>query len=135
MFVRDLMVNLAAARAAGVGAPWYIDCAVTCDLGTSGVVGGGCHICTRTCYDTGCAFSFGCGYSLTIYEAAPATDTTAASQHLGALKAQLHQALADIEKQESALQPQTVAEVEEHEKKLQGELAKLDKRKKELAKK
>jgi hypothetical protein len=134
MLVRDLMVNLAAARAAGVGAPRYIDCAVTCDLGVSVIIGTGCHICSRTCYDASWGGG-GCGYSITIYEAAPVADTTAASQHLSAIKAQLHEALADVEKQESALQPQTVAEVEEHEKKLQGELAKLDKRKKELAKK
>jgi hypothetical protein len=58
---------------------------------------------------------------------------------LGVLKAQLQQALLQIEQQEKALaeisQPQTLAQVEERESKLQEELAKLEKRKKELEKK
>jgi hypothetical protein len=61
----------------------------------------------------------------------------AVSQQMGLLKAQLQQALAEIEKQEQAieasLQPQTVAQVEEKERKLQEELSKLEKRKRELA--
>jgi hypothetical protein len=90
--VRDLMANLQATQA---GAQLYRPCAWT----------GGCWVCTGTCYDTcgfgtwGCTFSVGCGAS-TIYQLAAAADPATATQQLGALKEQLKQALAEVEKHE-----------------------------------
>jgi hypothetical protein len=138
MFVNDLMVNLAATRAAAGAVPQ-----IYCFAAFSG----GCNVCTGTCYDTcnGCSYfggsyctRSGCDIS-TVYYAAAATDPAAAGRQLGAVKAQLQQALAEVEKQEQAAeassQAQTLAQAEEQEKKLQAELAKLAQRKKELAKK
>jgi hypothetical protein len=91
---RELMVNLAAYAGGGVAAN-FIRCFASC------------HYCSGTCYDgswtgpIGCGFS-GCGITLTIVEAAPAADPATKSQQLSALKEQLKQAVADIEKQEGA---------------------------------
>jgi|GEM_PF-3112750 len=100
--IRDLMVNLTAHAAGGAAQP-FIFCAATCDFS-------GCFVCTGTCFDTRvgcggtyCLRSFGCGIS-TVIQVAGAPDATTASQQLTALKDQLKQALAEIEKQEQALE-------------------------------
>jgi hypothetical protein len=66
-------------------------------------------------------------------------DPASASGQLAALKAQLQQALTEIENHEKAvnesLKPQTVAEVEELQGKLRDALVELDQRKSELEKK
>jgi hypothetical protein len=65
-------------------------------------------------------------------------DPAWASQQLAALKAQLQQAIAQIENQENvvneSLKPQTVEQVEDLQGKLRDALAELDKRKSELGK-
>ena len=65
-------------------------------------------------------------------------DPAAAAQQLAALKAELQQALRDVETQQQAadesLRPQTVAEVEQLQAKLKDALAELDSRKQELQK-
>jgi hypothetical protein len=62
-----------------------------------------------------------------------------AIHQLAALKAQLLQAVSEIVAQgkarDASLQPQTLAQAEEQEKRLQAELAKVGQHKKELAKK
>jgi hypothetical protein len=99
--VRELMANLQAAQAAApqlLFRPCY------------GWTGGGCWICTGTCYDTcfaSCGYlSGGCGgvTTVTVFQAAFAADPEAQRQQLGALKEQLRQAVADIEKQEQSLE-------------------------------
>jgi hypothetical protein len=143
---RDLMLNLAAARAAG-GAPpgvfgpdinwgtywctwgccYYCSngysCGLSCDLlGATGGGGGGCH-------------------PVSITQFVVAADPTAASRQLALLKAQLREALSQIDRQEEVLaqcsQPQaeTLDQVAERESKLHAELAELAKRKAELGKK
>ena len=68
----------------------------------------------------------------------PGGDPALASQQLAALKVQLQQALAEIEKQQEAvsasLQPQTVGQVDELLGKMREAIDELEKRKAELAK-
>ncbi len=84
---RDLMVNLSQIQPG---------------IGTLTLCGFSCHICTRTCYDT-CAYSYGCEITITRTVAVQqAVDPELSAQQLGTVKAQLQQALAEIEKQEKA---------------------------------
>ncbi len=146
MLIRDLMVNLAA-RAAGGAVPAYFPCEAFSGCWCSWYTcGGSCAWSYCGYFSGGCGGFSGCGISGCGGSATPgcpqfvaAIDPAAASQQLGVLKAQLQQALLQIEQQEQALaqssQPQTLAQVEERERMLREELAKLDKRKKELEKK
>ena len=130
---RDLMVNIAAVEAAGAARqPFFYPC-LFFTYHQPCIAWSGClHTIPH------CVFTWHCNLSGPDPGAGGAIDPAAATQQLGALKVQLQQALAEIETQERALelssQPQTVAQVEEKERKLHEELAKLDKRKKELAK-
>ena len=134
MLIRDLMVNLAAQEAGGAAPALFFPC--YCTYWTCGGTCGG--TCYASCY--GFSWCVGSRHGTQLCpQIEAAIDPAAASQQLGVLKAQLQQALLQIEQQEQALaqisEPQTLAQVEERESKLQEELAKLDKRKKELAKK
>jgi signal transduction histidine kinase len=69
----------------------------------------------------------------------PGGDPAVVSQQLAALKVQLQQELAEIEKQQEAvnasLKPQTIAQVDELLGKMREAIDELEKRKAELAKK
>src|SRR5205807_10658985 len=99
----------------------------------------GCTVCSNDCtICSGCTHPTcnhpTCGLTLQTPQSAASTPET-----LAALKAQLQQAIADIEQQEQSMaesmQPQTIAEVNDLEAKLQGSLEELKKRRAELEQK
>jgi hypothetical protein len=141
------MAQLAAGAAGGVGLPLPCVHISGCAGGT--IVCGGCTYIVSQCV-TGSCFTGSVGCLITFYTPTicpgatvigpvpvpPEGDPAAASEQLAALKTQLAQALAEIEKQQAAaeesLKPQTVAQVEELQSKMREALAELERRKKEL---
>jgi len=117
--VKDLMINLAAGRIRGGGGTWQT---YSAECGT-----------TPTRYIAGTATSL-CGVS----GIACGEDPVVVSQQLAILKAQLKQALAEVENEErivnEVLEPKTVAQVEELQNELRKALKDLDSRKAKLEK-
>jgi hypothetical protein len=120
--------------------------ATVCVLNTTATICHGCSI-HYSCLTGSCGF-FSCRLTFetvcpgaTVVGPTPTIvpDPTAAGNQLAALKAQLQEALADIEKQQKALEeslrPQTVADVEQLQEKMKEAMSELDKRKAELQKK
>lgn len=124
-------------------------CTGTCTGGCSGVSCGACshHACTcstgcssPTCGCSGCSGGCTCSHScgpqshLPLARVAQAPEDRLAG--LSALKEQLKQQLAEVEQQHSAaeegLRPQTIAQVDELQKKLESALEELKARRTEL---
>ena len=62
----------------------------------------GCRVCTATCYDTGCAYSWGCGLTHTPVEMAQAAVVDPALQ-LAELRKGLELQIAGVEAQQRVL--------------------------------
>lgn len=117
-----------------------------CVLNTTATICHGCSIhyscITGSCTYFSCRATFQTICPTATVEGPTPTivpDPTAAGTQLTALKAQLQEALADIEKQQKALEeslrPQTLADVEQLQEKMKEAMSELDKRKAELQKK
>ena len=140
--VRDLVINVLPEGAAqpdriGCGCTFgFSGCGGSCDLFTICTYSG-CRECSGafTCIGAtacrGCTLNVTCGGS-----ALPGAGTAVDPQALAALKAQLREALREVETAEQLLaermSPQSVEEVEALEKKLQDALEDLKARKEQL---
>jgi hypothetical protein len=99
-------------------------------------LGGGITPAPRCLYRTEIFMTLGCPARSVVEVAGPVPYPGPGPEDLAAVKVQLQQALADIEKQERAAaesaEPQTAAEVESLQTKLHEAISELEKRKQEL---